>query len=203
MANFNSISPFYDGLERLVFGDTLNRATRYFLGTLSPNDKILILGGGNGHILSWLDELNIPLGVTYVENAAKMMEASRRKGPFSTIKVDFVMEDAKLFVSDRIFDVVLTPFFLDCFSDAELARHGTRWTGMLRKGGCWIFTDFVNGSKYQFMIPLMYGFFRIAARLQTSKLPRYSILFDPEVFRLEGELTYYSGLIATRHYKKL
>ena len=125
MANFNIISPFYDQLAHLVFGDTLEKATCHFLPTLQPNQKILVMGGGNGQVLLWLDALRIPLEVTYVEISGQMMSNSRKKGPFQFIKVHYVQEDATGVQLKEIFDVVLFPFNFVNDEDAFIER--TTW----------------------------------------------------------------------------
>ena len=125
------------------------------------------------------------------------------KSPFNFLEVDFIHQDATVFEYGRQFDAVITPFFLDCFPTSDLSGAGKRWVNILRDGGKWIFTDFVHGSRWQALIPLMYAFFRITAGLQMQHLPDYSALFRPENFELEQCTPFLSGLVESRVYRKL
>jgi hypothetical protein len=203
MANFNFISPVYDGLARMVFGSSLEEATRHFLGFIQAHDRILIMGGGNGRILNWIDSLGIPVEVTYLESSTRMISNSMSKGPFDFLEVDFNQADARTFMPSIQFDAILTPFFLDCFTDEDLSALKENWVPILRQGGVWIFTDFVHGSQWEGLIPIMYFFFRITAGLHVQRLPNYSRLLDADAFHLEERAAFVSGLVESRIYRKL
>ena len=113
MNDFNFVAPFYKSLSRLVFGDTLVQAQRYFLNQIPIGSKILILGGGDGALLSYLD---ITYKVDFVEMSSKMIALAENQDYLC--EVNFVLGDESILTES--YDVIITPFVLDCFKEDKL-----------------------------------------------------------------------------------
>ena len=72
MTGYDYIAPFYQFFSKLVFGDLLFEAQTLFLTKdLTPN-KILIVGGGTGELLSFCLNQYPAVRITYVESSKKM-----------------------------------------------------------------------------------------------------------------------------------
>jgi len=81
MANkYDSIAGIYDILSRLVFGKVLQRSQAGLLKWMSPESRVLIVGGGTGWILERI-AADHPAGldIVYVEASAKMVALSRKR----------------------------------------------------------------------------------------------------------------------------
>ena len=202
MINFNKIAPFYDDLVKLVFGDSVQNATNHYLNQIPGNSKILILGGGTGQLLDEMNHLSCGSNVTYVD-AAQGMVAQAKLRKHKNISVKFLC--LSVFELDQEpFDVIITPFFLDLFSNAELQVLSSRLKGFLPKGGYWLFSDFVtSGSIYQkLFIRFLYLLCGFACGVTSTKLPNYDIVFGNEFSLLSDNLSS-RGLITSRIYRHM
>ena len=87
-SNFNFIAPFYNFLQRLIFGNHLQKAQSFFLNEIKPSSTVLIIGGGSGEIISSIFQVSIPEKVVFVEQSSKMIELAKPK--VKNNKVEFV-----------------------------------------------------------------------------------------------------------------
>ncbi|MEQ9229903.1 MAG: methyltransferase domain-containing protein [Cyclobacteriaceae bacterium] len=162
MSNFNFVTPFYDGLVKLVFGRKLWDAQKAHLNLIKPNDRVLILGGGSGRILEWLPSCE----VTYVEQSAKMLKRAKQRGAANFIQSDFMSWKA-----EQTFDWVICPFFLDCFPQDELTTCELKLMDILSQGRL-VVIDFApaENKRQTFILKSMHVFFRLFAGLKSKKL---------------------------------
>lgn len=201
MASFDRIAPVYDTLAHVIFGKRLETAASCFFDHIESNSHILILGGGTGQILEQLDAMERNLDVTFVEQSLKMITKAQARTT-GHLSVRFEHADARTFESEKKYDVLITPFFLDCFTTSQLSRAGHHWKNFLRDGGLWLFTDFVGTpsvAKNAF-IGLMYRFFRLTAGIDTGKLPEYSVVF--EGLKCRESQRFVSNMVESRVYVK-
>lgn len=166
--NFNIVAPFYDALARLVFGYRLERAQQFFLNEVGPSTKVLIVGGGSGKILEWLPkELN--LKVDYVEISDGMLNRAMKRKKHGN-HISFKMKD--VFEVNDSYDIIITNFFLDCFPEEKLIEVITHLKLQLNEEGAWLVTDFSlpNTYKQSVLLWMMHTFFRLMARLESTRL---------------------------------
>jgi ubiquinone/menaquinone biosynthesis C-methylase UbiE len=199
--NTDNIAGIYDILGKLIFGDQLEKAYSFYLGRIIPHDKILIIGGGTGKILQKLDELEIPLEIDYIEISQAMLERSRKR-VLQNIKVRFVRADVTEWQPESDYNILITPFVLDCFSDHDLNSLMSKLSTKLHKDGIWIFTDFVRTQFFwqKSLVKIMYWFFRVTTGLTISSLPDFKKAFENANLDLSASKTFYHNMIEARVY---
>ncbi len=203
-ANYNNSVWFYDFLTGLVFGKTLFRAQVYLLNNIKPGNKILIAGGGTGKILEAITSIHhAGLKITYVDVSEKMIAASNKRdtGKNKVTFINAAIESSKL--PDN-FDVVITPFLLDNFTEENLQKIFSRIDQLLLPGGLWLNTDFqLTGKRWQkIMAGSMLIFFRIICAIEAKKLPDIQNCFNNNGYRIVEQKTYWGDFIITTAYQK-
>ena len=120
-ANFNNSAWFYDRLARLVYGKALIEAQVWLLQYIPANSKVLIAGGGTGWILEEIANVH-PAGlqITYIEVAPAMMAKSKKRDAGSNI-VTYINEAIENVALPASFDVIITPFLFDNFTEYTLS----------------------------------------------------------------------------------
>lgn len=180
--NFNLIAPIYDRLSFMVFGRTLRDAQIKNLNDVQPACKVLIVGGGTGEVLEWLP--NADLHVTFVELSKGMLEKAKiRNGRLDRNKVEFVNTDVMKI--QGTFDLIITNFFLDCFSPEKLQIVLAHLKTLLDSSGQIFVTDFVNSDKlkHRMLLKLMHSFFRIFSSLESKELADIPSAIEQAGFR--------------------
>src|SRR6185312_9120418 len=121
-ANYNNSAWFYDRLSTLVYGKALIKAQVYLLQFIQPGSKVLIVGGGTGKLLEEIAKIHpARLKITYVEIAPKMMVLSRERNTGNN-KVNFVNEAVENVDLPSDFDMILTPFLFDNFTEENFRK---------------------------------------------------------------------------------
>ncbi|MBL6449919.1 class I SAM-dependent methyltransferase [Fulvivirga sp. 29W222] len=202
--NFNSVAFIYDTLARLVFGRSIQRAQAGLLYYVQNASKVLVLGGGTGFILQELDKLGLSLKVTYVEPSSAMIDRSKKKSPFRYIDVDFVQSKHDAVFGAGKFDVVITNFFLDVFTEEQLRDVVRQVSLQVDKGGMWLLTDFVITKIWwqRMLVRLMYFFFRVTAGLEGDRLLNFEEFLAMVNFKPVYRQYYYHGMIRSDIYKR-
>ena len=166
MNDFDLIAPIYKLLSRIVFGEALIKAQCHFLKLLPSNSSVLILGGGDGRLLSQLDK---SMRVDFVELSEKMMKLARQQS--YNCEVNFIQGDENSLNGN--YDIVITPFVLDCFEELHLKQVIAKLDKALKVNGLWVCTDFNANDNRVFsklLISFMIFFFRVMSNLESNKL---------------------------------
>lgn len=163
--DFDSIASFYDRLAKFVFGNALLDAQLQHLPEISERDHVLIIGGGTGEILE-----HIPLceEVIFLEKSRKMIKRAEMR--LVNRPIDFIRQDFFDFETDQKFDVILCPFFLDCFDEVNLEKAISKCTNHLAKQGSLVVIDFDEKRVHPFLLMTMMLFFRLFSKLQSKSL---------------------------------
>ena len=172
---FDKIASIYDRLARIVFGKSIQQAQVYFLDHVPSQSKVLILGGGSGWLLQHLLELKPDCEVYYIEASEKMLELSKAKVNQSS-RVHFIHGTENNIPSNVQFDVAITHFYLDLFTDALLNVSLEKIQTTLKSNSIWLATDFINGKRVWqgVLLSVMYLFFRVTCGIESSKLPDWN-----------------------------
>ncbi len=165
MNEYDNIAPHYDRLKKLIFQQKLSNAAAFYLDHLHDDDKVLILGGGSGDLLSHLPQDS---QITYLDKSLVMLDLAKKN---ATSNVNFIHADFLNYESDQKYDWILCPFFLDVFNEDSLKTVIRKMKSLLSKNGKLIVTDFQKGNLFQnILVRGMYLFFQITTRIQTKKL---------------------------------
>ena len=203
-ANYNNSAWFYDRLARLVYGKALVNAQVYLLTHIPKNANVLIVGGGTGWILEELARIH-PTGlkITYVEIAPNMMSLSlqRNIGNNQVIFINNAIENIDIAPD---FDIAITPFLLDNFTDQNLTTVFNSIVKLLKPDALWLNASFqLTGKWWQhIMLKTMFVFFKITCGIEASKLPAINKVFEEENFKLVEQQSFFGDFIGAKIFKK-
>jgi len=193
---FNKIAFIYDRLAGIVFGESIKNSQRYFIDRIPAEAKILILGGGTGWLLAEILMARPAREIWYVEASSKMIEKSKGKIPAGS-NVYFIHGTENNIPPDILFDVVITNFYVDLFTDKTLPVVVTKIISTLHEKSFLLVTDFVDGGKWwhKAMLKIMYTFFRFTSGIQGNKLPNWNDVFQQHHLKKQASKLFYSGFI--------
>ncbi|QKZ13388.1 class I SAM-dependent methyltransferase [Spirosoma sp. KUDC1026] len=210
--NFDGVAPLYDALSFLVFGRQLEQAQTAFLQpnarlSIPKGASVLVVGGGTGKILQPLLQNCQPDRVVYLDKSARMLaRASQRMAETPlTGTVEFRLGDETALRSSERFDVLITPYLLDLFTETTLATQLLPKLGsVLAEGGYWLVTDFVRTGIWwhEALIWSMIRFFRFTAGIETRQLADWQKLMPAAGLRLKAFQSRMDGLISAELYRK-
>ena len=196
--NFNLIAPYYDRIARLVFGDGILESQKRLIDELEEAGELLILGGGTGQVLS-----AVPLGcsITYIEKSEKMLQIALRKAP--ALSIEFINRDFLEWETDKTYDFLFCPFFLDCFNHSNLSYVLSKCKKLLKTDGRLLVADFDYSNTNRLLNVLMHFFFKVFASLESNKLKNIDAEIQKKGFLLQKEDFFVRGMIFSRIYRNL
>jgi ubiquinone/menaquinone biosynthesis C-methylase UbiE len=202
-ANYDNSASFYDRLSRLVFGKALVNAQTWLLPHIPKNAKVLIVGGGTGWILEEITKIHPSgLSITYVEISANMMALSSKRN-IGANHIEFInkaVEDAAL---PEDFDVAITPFLFDNFTEVTLPGVFQYIHQALKPSGLLLNTDFqLTGKWWQYlMLKSMLLFFKVLCGVPSWRLPNVGKQFSRFGYKVINEKTFFGDFVVSRVYK--
>jgi len=182
-ANFDRIARAYRWMEYLTFGHALERCRNYFLPQLGGRRNALVLGDGDGRFLAALLTANRDLCADAVDSSAVMLRLLERRAyaraPDTAERLRTHQADALNLQLDGTYDLVVTHFFLDCFTQSELGMLVRRVAPHLQRGALWLVSDFrippgAMRRPARVLVRGLYLGFRALAGLRVTALPDYA-----------------------------
>jgi len=179
-ADFGPVARVYDVLAGLAFGGALRRAQRATLAACLPPEaapRILVLGGGAGWVLSEIWRQRPQAQVLYVEVSAAMLARTRarlRRHPAPVGAAVELRQGTEMALRPgEQFDVIVTFFVLDCFTEAVLPGALARLHAARAPGAPWLVTDFRPARRgwRHWLVQAMYWFFGVTVGLRAQQLP--------------------------------
>jgi len=203
-SNYDNSAWFYDTLAGLVYGNALINAQLFLLQFVPSNSTILIAGGGTGWILEKLAAIH-PSGlkITYAEISEKMTALSKKRN-FGGNEVIFINKPVEDIIVQDKFDVIITPFLFDNFTEQTLQRVFEHLHPLLKTGGLWLNADFqLTGKWWQnVLLKTMFLFFRLICRIETSALPGIEKYFDGNAYHTIAKQTFFGDFVISKAFKK-
>jgi SAM-dependent methyltransferase len=210
---FNFLAPFYELGVRLFFGRAIFESQIFFLSRFSRSKSVLVFGGGSGHLLSALALKHTPEHVCYIDISEKMILKAReqilRDAPFFLNRIDFICGSAADIPVNQTFDLIITPYVLDCIADPELESVMNALHEVLLAGGSWLFSDFNIPEKGFHRIRgllitrLLYFFFNLICGLGISRLPDFNKAFCKLKLREVESRNFRAGLLISKVYVRI
>lgn len=203
---FDFVAPIYDALAFVVFGRRLQQAQTVCLDQMPAGASVLIVGGGTGELLGHVLNRCRPQRVLYLEASAKMLaRASRRMiRSGSTGTVEFRLGTEADLRPDECFDVLMTPFVLDVFTETTLtSRVIPRLRAALEPGGQWYVTDFVRTTVWwqRALLWTMIRFFRLTAGIEAGQLTDWPRALTNAGLTLTYEQPQVWGMVSAQTYQ--
>jgi ubiquinone/menaquinone biosynthesis C-methylase UbiE len=204
--NCDRIAPYYEILEHFLFGRLLEHRRFAFLGEIRMSRKAFVCGGGDGRFLARLLRVNTRVEVDFVDLSSAMVELAERRvtgmGRTFRKRVRFHAGDVRSFVAPAdSYDLIVTHYFLDCFSNQELEDVVGRLATWGMPQARWIVSDFreVNGPIGRLwtrsVISVLYSAFRYTTGLNVTRLPEYKEALTRRGYILRFEEDVMAGLL--------
>ncbi len=101
------------------------------------------------------------------------------------------------------FDVVLTPFLFDNFTQSDADGVFSTINGLLAVKSTWLYCDFQHTGKltHRILLRAMYLFFGLVCGVKAKQLPEME-MFAGNGYKLAGREVFMNGFIVAKVYKK-
>jgi ubiquinone/menaquinone biosynthesis C-methylase UbiE len=196
-------------MERLAFGDALQRARTACLADAHEARRALILGEGNGRFLRELLRENATVEVDCVDGSARMLELARARIGGDAHRVRFILADALDWRADRRdYDLVVTHFFLDCFEAPGVRALVDKLAAASQPRATWLLADFtIPGDRWRgwharLWVSSLYAFFRLATGLRTRAIVDPAPLLEAHGFRRRRDARTRLGMLSSTSWQR-
>jgi ubiquinone/menaquinone biosynthesis C-methylase UbiE len=196
---FDKLAPWYLFLETISFGNQLQQCRISQIAELKEVKNVLILGDGNGRFLESLLKSNCNAEIESLDISRNMIGlANARITPLpNNSQVVFIHTDVFDWNFPKCkYDLIVTNFFLDCFTYSELTNLLEKISLSLKPQGKLIYGDFnvPNSLLIKTLTSLllygMYLFFRIFTQISANSLYDPTSLLIENKFILKNEKYY-------------
>ncbi|MES2596181.1 MAG: class I SAM-dependent methyltransferase [Verrucomicrobiota bacterium] len=203
--SFDILAPFYRSMERFTAGRKLQRARTEFLDVIPVPTRILTVGEGHGPFLLECCRRYPEAWIVCVDASKAMMaqakEALKQNG-LNDARVQWVHADLLSWEPPvASFDLIVTHFFLDCFTHEQMSMLVPRLSKAADRGGSWLMADFQVPAhgwrrlRSKIILAMLYLFFRVATRLSAKSLITPDPLLQAAGWRLQSRAEYEWGLL--------
>lgn len=218
---YDRLARVYSATEWLVFGNQLQTARVALVDELPPWNHLLVFGDGNGRLIErlcvrrrsfvqqasghWLGKI-----VSLDHSPAMLRRQQSRVARIGAGEhIEFMHADAFRFpLQAGLYDVVVTPFFLDCFSASELELHLPRWLSALHTGGVLYHVDFTIPQRHwqraraKLLLKAMHLFFGWTTGLRNRQLVDTQHMIQRSGFEKQAERIGAGGMIVTQVWRR-
>jgi len=206
---FDTIAPHYRSLETITFGNKLQAARVAFLHQVKAPKRALIVGEGNGRFLQALLQTHRDVVVDCVDSSLQMLQLARERIAHAA-NVRFLHEDLTVWSpEENAYDLIVTHFFLDCFTHDEIARIVGKLARAATGNAIWLLADFSNPPAGLARIHawvwlnVMYRFFRLTTGISGSELIDPSEFLQLHGFHLAQRNLWRCGLIKSDLWQRM
>ena len=207
--NFDRIARPYRWLEYLSLGRALERCRFHFLPQLLDCRRALVLGDGDGRFTAKLLAESPSVEIDAIDISKTMLTLLRQRSEAASDRLRTHHTDARTFLygSNSRYDLVVTHFFLDCFTQPDLDQLIARIEPALAPGALWLVSDFriptgpmrLPARAY---VGGLYLVFRVLTGLRTTQLPDHETRLSKQGFVCEGRHHPLAGLLTTELWRK-
>ncbi|AEU36020.1 class I SAM-dependent methyltransferase [Granulicella mallensis] len=174
--NFDPIARLYRWAEYLSLGPLLQHTRTHLLPQLTDRRSAFVLGDGDGRFLARLLAQNPLLQALAVDTSATMLQLLQRRCGFASGRLSVQQASALTATPRRDTDLIVTHFFLDCLTQAEVDELTQRLSAQAQPGTLWLLSDFhvpsgAVGPMARLYIRALYLAFRLLTGLRVKSLP--------------------------------
>ncbi|MDB6133580.1 MAG: Methyltransferase type 12 [Verrucomicrobiales bacterium] len=198
--NFDRMAPHYRWLEFLFAGGTLQRCRTAWLEKVAHCRSVLITGEGDGRFLEECTKRLPEADILCVDGSPGMLALAQKRT--LTTGDGGARDGARIIFQHAIlpgweppagqFDLIVTHFFLDCFTSEDLRRVVESLAAAAKPDAIWLLADFRVPDRppparvrARMVIATAYAFFRIVTGLKVGRLTDPFPLLEAQGFRLE------------------
>lgn len=200
--NCDPIARWYRWLEYGAFGRELEKCRNRFLDTLDMPRRVLMAGEGDGRFLQAFNRRYPGSRVDYFDASAQMLRLARRRTAASVVR--FHEADVRT-VNFEIgtYDLIVTHFFLDCFSPGETEALVRRFSAAATCDARWLVSEFQCPRPWaRYAVKGLYAFFRFTTGLTANQLPDFAPELVRQGFRLDRNRRSLSGLLSSELWRR-
>lgn len=206
--NFDHLARPYRWLEYLSFGPMLERCRFCRIPELTGARRALVLGDGDGRFLARLLTANRALEADVVDQSPAMLRLlkARVASAGAADRTRIHQADALTFQpAGAAYDLVVTHFFLDCFTTEQVRGLVENLRPHLAPGALWINSEFAvpKGAAAlpsRFIVSSLYLAFRILTGLRTRALPDHAAVFGENGMELQRRRIFLGGLLVSERW---
>lgn len=171
--SFHCLAPLYDGLMRLAFLGSIERAQLALIPHLPSCSHLALVGGGTGQILPALLSHLQHGHIHYIECAPGMMQRAQQHAEGYS-NVSFYLQEAENVLPALSVDAVWLPFVIDLYAPEEARQFLQLIRRCLPAGGLLLLTDYCClNSLHRAMLRCMYFVCRLFLPLPDSYVWHY------------------------------
>jgi ubiquinone/menaquinone biosynthesis C-methylase UbiE len=141
--DFNRLARIYRWMELASFGPWLHWCRCTFLDEVADRRRALVLGDGDGRFTARLLNANPEIQIDAVDASVAMLNVLRRRAGTNANRVRTWNTDARVWHPEGTpYDLVVTHFFLDCLSSAEIEALSATVSTALTPSAKWLISEF-------------------------------------------------------------
>jgi ubiquinone/menaquinone biosynthesis C-methylase UbiE len=210
--SFDAVAPWYRALETIAFRNALQQARIACLGDIGSPRRALITGEGNGRFLAALLQRQPLIRIDCVDSSQRMLDLARQHVlqtiPNEVGRVSFLRHDVVSWTPNDRYDLIVTHFFLDCFSTRQVGLIVAKLAQIAAPDPSWLLTDFripdagfARGYALAWLA-VMYGFFRCVAGIEARELVDPSPFLQAEGFSRQRQELFRNGMLKSELWRK-
>lgn len=197
---FDRVAPFYGLLERVGAWGKMQRCRIALLGDIPQPQRVLLVGEGPGRFLAECVRRFPDAEFTVLDASVEMLKRAKKKvskGKVEWVHAEFPDWDGPL----GKFDLIVTNFFLDCFTEEKLAAVIAALEKMAAPAADWLVADFEIAPRgwrrcwSKIVVGALYRFFRISVGLEARALVAPEAELARAGFGLMKRVTFLGGLL--------
>ena len=206
--NFDRVARLYRWAEYLSLGPLLQHTRVYFLPQLSECRSAFVLGDGDGRFLTRLLAQNPSLHALAVDTSTTMLELLQKRCATTSDRLRLQQTSALTAVPPDDVDLIVTHFFLDCLTQAEVDELAERIAAQSQPETLWLLSDFqIPPSRAvrplaRLYIRALYVAFRLLTGLRVQHLPDPQAALSHAGFKRIAQYERLFGMIYTELWKR-
>jgi ubiquinone/menaquinone biosynthesis C-methylase UbiE len=211
--NFDSVAHAYRWMEYASFGPMLERCRFRFLSRCADARHALVLGDGDGRFTARLLVENPNVQVDTVDASPAMLAILRERAVRgcggAEARLYRTEADIRQFTpTGKDYDLVVTQFFLDCLTDAEVLDLVERVLPHLTDDAIWLVSEFSipeNGWRRfgaRAVVRSLYFAFSVLTGLRVRRIPNYAKIFLDNQVRLSENAAYLGGMLVSEVWER-
>ncbi len=200
--DFSRLAHLYRWMEFASFGPWLHWCRCTFLDQVADCRRALVIGDGDGRFTARLLHANHDIQIDAVDASSAMLNELRRRASSDSHRVRTWNADARHWHPEGPpYDLVVTHFFLDCLTAAEIESLATGLRTAVTSSAKWLISEFAIPPGWYgkiFARPLIRSLYWVFGRLtglRIRSLPDHRAALRRSGFELAGERRWLGGLL--------
>ena len=171
---------------------------------------VLVVGGGADNTVTELIRNKKCERITYIDIsnilAAKAVLRLNSSGLMGKLQTDFIVKDFLSMESERVFDALVFPYYLDLFENSEIHENIVKTKRILNQNGVVYVIDFASSIKSSAWQRIkewgLYFVFHPITKVNRRTFPNHKQLFEKNGFKQTHSSTYKNGFYAALTFKR-